>query len=286
MKEGQLPFVFGSSAQFVRQFAPHSHWKKLRPNNPHHRCAWWKSTSAPVTYLVIKTQLSSLEVHITVALQNATRIIIIIKKQPCISAIFVDQQMDLQYPKLINKNTQGPGHVVDWSESSKFIWQWCWQPSLCEEDMKRNARKEKNLFFLASKLNSHSMLQLSLFPALHKQASNQFHLYLQEERERERESMREWLRIQQTTKSHLQLPFSPLHIPQKSKSPSPEENGRSNIHACTPKKENERSNRKKSSKKHEMCCGVFHQKIQNIPTATKNNRDILEITKFKVRIWH
>jgi len=71
--------------------------------------------------LVIKTQLSSLEVHITVALQNATRIIIIIKKQPCISAIFVDQQMDLQYPKLINKNTQGPGHVVDWSESSKFI---------------------------------------------------------------------------------------------------------------------------------------------------------------------
>jgi hypothetical protein len=63
-------------------------------------------------YLVIKTQLCSLEVHITVALQNATRIIII-KKQPCISAIFVDQQMDLQYPKLINKNTQGPGHVVD-----------------------------------------------------------------------------------------------------------------------------------------------------------------------------
>lgn len=142
-------------------------------------------------YLVIKTQLSSLEVHITVELQNATRIIIIIiKKQQCISAIFVDQQMDLQYPKLINKNTQGPGHVVDWSESSKFIWQWCWQPSLCEEDMKRNARKEKNLFFLASKLNSHSMLQLSLFPALHKQASNQFHLYLQEEREREREHAR------------------------------------------------------------------------------------------------
>jgi hypothetical protein len=49
-------------------------------------------------YLVIKTQLSSLEVHITVELQNATRIIIIIiiiiKKQQCISAIFVDQQMD------------------------------------------------------------------------------------------------------------------------------------------------------------------------------------------------
>jgi hypothetical protein len=48
-------------------------------------------------YLVIKTQLSSLEVHIIVALQNANRIIIIIiiiKKQPCISAIFVDQQMD------------------------------------------------------------------------------------------------------------------------------------------------------------------------------------------------
>jgi len=66
-------------------------------------------------YLVIKTQLSSLEVHITLALQNATRIIIIIiiKKQPCISAIFVDQQMDLQYAKLINKNIQGPGHVVD-----------------------------------------------------------------------------------------------------------------------------------------------------------------------------
>jgi hypothetical protein len=69
-------------------------------------------------YLVIKTQLSNLEVHITVELQNATRIIIIIiiiiiKKQQCISAIFVDQQMDLQYPKLINKNTQGPGHVVD-----------------------------------------------------------------------------------------------------------------------------------------------------------------------------
>jgi hypothetical protein len=63
--------------------------------------------------LVIKTQLSSLEVHITVALQNATIIIIIIKKQPCISAMFVDQQMDLQYPKLINKNTQDPGHVVD-----------------------------------------------------------------------------------------------------------------------------------------------------------------------------
>jgi len=50
MKEGQLPFVFGSSAQFLRQFAPHTHWKKLRPNNPHHRCAWWKSTSAPVTW--------------------------------------------------------------------------------------------------------------------------------------------------------------------------------------------------------------------------------------------
>jgi len=49
-------------------------------------------------YLVIKTQLSSLEVHSIVALQNATRIIIIIiiiiKKQPCISAFFVDQQVD------------------------------------------------------------------------------------------------------------------------------------------------------------------------------------------------
>jgi hypothetical protein len=56
--------------------------------------------------------------------------------------------------------------------------------------------------------------------------------------------------------------------------------------ACTPKKENGRPNRKKSSKKHKMCCGVFHQKIQNMPTATKNNRDILEIRKFKVRIWH
>jgi uncharacterized protein (DUF849 family) len=52
------------------------------------------------------------------------------------------------------------------------------------------------------------------------------------------------------------------------------------------KKENGRPNRKKSLKKHKMCCGVFHQKIQNIPTATKNNGDIVEITKFKVRIWH
>lgn len=50
MKEGQLPFVFSSSAQFVQRFAPHTHWKKLRANNPHHRCAWWKSNSAPVTW--------------------------------------------------------------------------------------------------------------------------------------------------------------------------------------------------------------------------------------------
>jgi hypothetical protein len=149
--------------------------------------------------------------------------------------------------------------------------------------MKRNARKEKNFFFLASKLNSHSMLQLSLFPALHNQASNQIHLYLQEEREREREHAR-MITDPANNKIPFTTPFFPPAHSTEEQIPISRREGQEQHTCMHTKKRKWETKQKKISK--EMCCGVFHQKIQNIPTATKNNRDIVEITKFKVRIWH
>jgi hypothetical protein len=78
----------------------------------------------------------------------------------------------------------------------------------------REMQEKKRKKEFASKPKSHSMLQLSLFPALHKQASNQFHLYLQEKRERERACMNDYEKwIQQTTNPiyNSLLPPSTLH---------------------------------------------------------------------------
>jgi hypothetical protein len=68
-------------------------------------------------------------------------------------------------------------------------------------------KKRKKEF--ASKPKSHSMLQLSLFPALHKQASNQFHLYLQEKRERERACTNDYENGSSKQQIPLTTPFFP-----------------------------------------------------------------------------
>jgi len=84
---------------------------------------------------------------------------------------------------------------------------------LCEEDMKRNARKEKKkrICFKTKIPFNAATLSFSCTP----QASNQFHLYLQEKREREREractnDSEKW--IQQTTNPIYNSPFRPCTL--------------------------------------------------------------------------
>ncbi len=92
-----------------------------------------------------------------------------------------------------------------------------------------------------------------------KQAINSIYIY--RKREREREHARMIMKMDPANnKSHLQLPFSPLHTPQKSKSPSPEENGRSNIHACTPPKKKWETKQKKISKETQNVLWCFPSK--------------------------
>jgi hypothetical protein len=81
------------------------------------------------------------------------------------------------------------------------------------------------------------------------------------ETERERACLNDYEKwIQQTTNSIYNSLLPPLHIPQKSKSPSPEENGRSNIHACTPKKRKWETKQKKISKETQNVLWCFPSK--------------------------
>jgi hypothetical protein len=72
-------------------------------------------------------------------------------------------------------------------------------------------KKRKKEF--ASKPKSHSMLQLSLFPAFHKQAINSIYIYRKRERGRERactNDSEKW--IQQTTNPIYNSPFRPCTL--------------------------------------------------------------------------